>query len=128
MGYDGDSFFTLGMGGRIGLVLLSAVLMILCAGLVWKLVDGLGRVWRVLVALGLFWGFIWLSPQIYYAYYWMIFEDLPVQVVIGGPPGLGDILRLVSFTDRASLAHHGQGVFAWMLMILALLRRRPKSH
>ena len=44
MGYAEDSFFTLGPGGRIGLVLLSAVLMILCAALVWTLVSGLGRV------------------------------------------------------------------------------------
>lgn len=125
MGYAEDSFFTLGQGGRIGLVLLSAVLMILCALLVWVSVKGLGRMWRLAIALGTFWGFIWLSPQIYYAYYWMIFEDLPVQLVIRAPPGIGEISRLVSFTGRASLAHHGQGVFAWLLMLVALSRRRP---
>jgi len=124
MGYAQDSFFTLGLGGRAGLLALSAVLMILSALLVWRLVSGLGRVWRVCVALGVFWAFLWLSPQIYYAYYWLIFEDLPVQLVLGAPPGPAEVLRLVSFTDRVSLAHHSQGVFAWLLVVLALMRRR----
>jgi len=74
MGYAEDSFFTLGMGGRIGLVILSGVLMILCVWLVWTCVKGWGRVWRVVFALGVFWGFLWLSPQVYYAYFWLIFE------------------------------------------------------
>jgi len=126
MGYAEDSFFTLGLGGRIGLVVLSAVLMILCAALVWRFVRGLGGVWRVLIAAGVFWAFLWLSPQIYYAYYWMIFEDLPVQIVIGAPPGIVEVARLATFTDRASLAHHGQGAFAWLLVLVALMRRRVR--
>ncbi len=126
MDYAGDSFFTLGQGGRIGLVLLSLVLMGLCVALVWRLVRGVGRVWRVLIALGVFWAFLWLSPQIYYAYYWMIFEDLPVQIVVGTPPGIADVARLATFTDRASLAHHGQGAFAWLLLLVALARRRAR--
>jgi len=116
MGYAEDSFFTLGMGGRIGLVILSGVLATFCVGIVWGCVKGWGRVWRVV--------FAWLSPQVYYAYFWLIFENLPVQIVVRKPPGVGEVARLLSFTGKASLAQHGQGVFGWLLIATALLRGR----
>ena len=54
--YAEDTFFHLSMWGRTGLVLLSAVLFILCLGLVW-LAARLPVFLRVLIAVLLFWGF-----------------------------------------------------------------------
>ena len=120
----GRESYGFGMGGRIGLVILSSVLVTFCFGIVWRCVKGWGRVWRVVFALGVFWGFLWLSPQVYYAYFWMIFENLPVQIVVRTPPGVGEVARLLSFTGKASLAQQGQGVFGWLLIATALLRGR----
>jgi hypothetical protein len=122
--YAEDSFFTLGSGGRIGLVALSVLLAAGAIWLVWWASDGLKRVWRVLIGLAVFWAFVWLSPQVYYLYYIAIFDGLPWQNVVKTPPGPGDIARILSFTDRANLSAHGQGVLGWALMLAGLLRRR----
>lgn len=124
--YAEDSFFTLGYGARIGLVVLSLVLSALCVTFVWWASDGLKRVWRVLFALGAFWVFIWLSPQVYYTYYITIFDDLPWQNVIKAPPSFLDLARIVSFTDRANFSAHGQGLLAWAMVLAGVLRRRAR--
>ncbi len=125
MGYGEDSFFTLGAGGRVGVVAISLILFALCGCVVWFAGAGLGRVWRVLIALAVFWGFVWLSPQAYYMFYLMIFDGLPLQWV-ARLPGFDLVARLLTFTDRATLSDHGKGVLGWVLIALALLRRRAK--
>ncbi len=122
--YDADSFFTLGIAGRIGLVCLNLFLSALAMGLVWYACAGLKRVSRVLTALLVFWGFVWLSPQIYYLYYIAIFDGLPWQIVVKSPPRIADIVRVFSFTGNANLSAHGQGVLGWAMVLTALLRRR----
>ncbi len=79
---------------------------------------------RCLLALVLFWLFVWLSPQIYYWYYLLIFDGLPVQSVIGTPPTPFDLIRLIGFSDRHDLSHHGQGVLGWALVLTALWPQR----
>jgi hypothetical protein len=118
--YRDDSFFSLG--------LVEAALLLAVSGLmVWGLLllarrlcvrGGLGR--RLLWAGGLFWLFLWLSPQVYYLFYQLIFAGLPVQIVITWPPGAETVLRRLTFTGPATLSAHGQGLLGWALLVLAV--------
>lgn len=121
--YAEDSFFTLGMGGQLGLLFLSGTLAAFCIACV-RLLRRRKAVIRLLAAFLLFWGFVWLSPQVYYLYYLTIFDDLPWQIVVGAPPGPMFIGRLLVFADRANLSFHGQGVLGWCLILCALLPGR----
>ena len=124
MDYGGDSLFTLS-GPQIAGVLTLSVAM--WAGLV-AVVLRLRlrrRPARIAVAFALLAAFVWLSPQVYYLFYWATFDDLPLQSVIRTPPSPLDLLRLLTFTEEASLSRHGQGVLGWSL--LALSWRSPGS-
>ncbi|MDH3667381.1 MAG: hypothetical protein OEN23_10680 [Paracoccaceae bacterium] len=121
--YAEDSFYTLDWLRGAGLLVVTGVLV----WLTWKAAKrvcrgGLAR--RLVWALGLFWAFLWLSPQIYYAYYWLIFPDLPVQWVIRWPPGPAWVGRLLAFQGPATLSAHGQGALGWALIIGAARRFR----
>ncbi len=120
--YSEDSFFTLTELGQAGLIGLSALLSCGMAALVWLLVRGQAPWARVASGFALFWLFVWLSPQIYYAYYRLIIDGLPQQWVIGWPQ-FGEALRYLAFAGPASLSAHGQGVLGWSLLLLALFRR-----
>ena len=116
--YAQDSFFTLSPAGQAGLAAVSLGL----AGLaVWgAFVFARRQRWplRLAVALIVFWNFLWLSPQIYYIYYWLIIEGLPLQWVLGAPPSPATILRLLTFGADATLSAHGQGVLGWALILV----------
>ena len=120
--YANDPFFTLGLLEAAGLMVVTALLvwgMLLLARRLYR--GGLPR--RLLAAAGLFWGFLWLAPQVYHVYYQLVFEGLPVQIVIGWPPGAETVLRRLTFTGPATLSAHGQGVLGWALVALAV---RPR--
>ncbi len=127
--YAGDSFFTLTTFGQLGLVGLSGVLAILCLVCAYRLagVITFGG-WFVRLMLGLvaswllFWFFVWLSPQIYYAYYQFVFSGLPNQSVIKAPPSLGGLLDLLLFEARSSLADHARGVLGWAILAVSVFR------
>ena len=122
--YDGDPFFTLSMTARVGLVLLSVGLAALTA---WAFIRIACRwAWpiRLFLALVFLWVFVWLSPQVYYLYYMAVFDQLPMQNVVQSPPGPGELFHLLSFTGKANLSHHAQGLFGWGLIALACLGRR----
>ena len=124
--YAEDSFFTLSVAGRVGLVCLSsamAIAMFWFARIAFRFVDGVPQVKRLLARLGistgLFWAFVWLSPQIYYLYYQAIFDGLPWQFVIGYPPGLGALVDLLAFAAAQTLSDHSKGALGWGLAIHA---------
>ena len=118
--YRDDSFFTLGIAEAAGLLALTAV-MALCLLKLARRAYRRGDIWRRLLwAVGLFWVFLWLSPQVYYLFYQLIFWGLPVQIVIGWPPGAETVLRRLTFTGPATLAAHGQGVLGWALAVMAV--------
>ena len=125
--YAEDSFFTLGMGARIALVCLTLTLSVLCLWLVWYMTEGIGRVGRVLIAVGIFYLFIWVSPQVYYMLYWAVSDGLPLQWVVQSPPNPLKLFKLLTFTDRATLTEHGQGVLGWLLIVTGLLQRRSRA-
>lgn len=116
LSYTGDSFFTLTMGERVGLILVT---LLLSAAML-----AVGRWLRgVIWAVALIWAFIWLSPQAYYLYYQWIFEGLPWQIVVKTPPSPLDLLRFLTFQAGDTLSAHGQGLLGWLLIGSALWRR-----
>lgn len=130
--YAEDSFFTLSMASRVGLVCLSSAMAIATfwlARIAFRLVDGVPPVKRLLARLGistgLFWAFVWLSPQVYYLYYQAIFVGLPWQFVVGYPPGLGALIDLLAFAAGETLSDHSKGALGWGLAIHAAAGMLP---
>jgi len=121
--YQDDSFFTLGLLEAAGVLVVSALLALGLLVVARRMYRGGRPGRRLLWAAALFWVFLWLSPQVYYVYYQLIFHGLPVQIVIGWPPGAETVLRRLVFAGPATLAAHGQGVLGWALVVLAV---RPK--
>jgi len=121
--YDSDSFFTLSGPQQIGLFVLSAVLFGVCLALSWRLGRGRPLPLRLILSAAVFFGFVWLSPQIYYQYYRLIIDGLPAQLVIGWPQGVGHLARLLTFQSDANLSAHSQGLLGWTLIAIAVIRR-----
>jgi hypothetical protein len=120
--YRDDSFFSLGIAEAAGLVFLTLVVAFCMLKLV-RRVCRTGKIWQKLAwALGLFWVFLWVSPQIYYLYYQLIFMGLPVQLVIDWSPGAEHLLRRLTFTGPATISAHGQGVLCWAMLVVSVKR------
>lgn len=115
--YNQDSFFDLNAWGQVGLVAISMVLFLLVLFTAWVMLKRHGALIRIGGALVLFWIFVWLSPQVYYMYYWMIFPDLPVQWVIWPPSGPDKAANMLLFQYRSNLSAHSQGVLGWCVIV-----------
>ena len=117
--YGSDTFFHLTQSGQIGLAILSGLLGIATLWLFNKTSSRFSVLVKVLLAVVFLWGFTWLSPQVYYVYYWMIFDALPFQNVIQHPPSLAEISELATFTDNSNLSNHSKGILFWLMIGLA---------
>ncbi|MGB0505476.1 MAG: hypothetical protein ACPGGK_04700 [Pikeienuella sp.] len=119
--YEGDTFFHLGFLGGTGLVILSIALMVLMIMATHRLAKFFPyQIWTVVTAIFLFWVFVWLSPQVYYIYYVMIFDDLPMQAVVGWPPAGGEeIVDLILFRGEGSISSHSRGALFWLITAVA---------
>ena len=126
--YVNDSFFTLSVVERAGLVVLSACLTVVTASVVWRVTRHHRIPVRLVVALIIYWVFLWLSPQIYYVYYVTIFSSLPAQIVIGWPPAMHDLFVVLTFQNQHNLSFHAQGVLGWALIILVLFHPSAKKR
>lgn len=126
--YEFDSFFSLTPVERIGLFAVSVAFAGLCLVLVRRMSRGRDWPLRILIAVGVFWAFVWASPQGYYAYYRMIFDDLPPRWVIPRFPSLWDMVGHLTFTGRATLSSHTKGILGWGLLAVALLGSRGKCR
>ncbi|NKB54334.1 MAG: hypothetical protein GKR97_19345 [Rhizobiaceae bacterium] len=122
--YAEDSFFTLSIAGRLGLVAVSLLLSGLTLLLLWYLARGRHLVIRLLLAMIAFSVFVWLSPQLYYLYYLVLFEDLPWQFVIAAPPSPSELGGQLLFQERHNLSYHSRGVLGWIMVVMALLHPR----
>lgn len=118
--YAGDSFFTLSAAGQTGLALLSATLALLALWICWRVSHRRPVPVRLVLAALVFAGFVWLTPQIYYAYYLSLFEDLHFQLVIGWPPSPVELLSTLFFQERFNLSYHARGLLGWALLAVAL--------
>jgi hypothetical protein len=120
--YRDDTLFTLELMEMAGLLAVSAAMALAMLALARRFCRG--KWWRRLVlAVVLFWLFLWLSPQVYYAYYQIITDGLPVQIVIGWPPGAETVLRRLFFAGPVTIAAHGQGVLGWAMVVVAVRKR-----
>ncbi len=127
--YEGDSFHTLSAIGQAGLLLLTTLLSAVAILIIWRI--GRARPWptRLAITLVAFWLFVWLSPQAYYAYYWFLFDGLPVQLVIKSPPSPLRVLRLAFFQEETTLSAHGKGVLFWLLVLAsAFIKKAPSGE
>jgi len=129
--YNQDSFFTLTIPGQVGLLGLSLVLF---GALIWGMTC-IRAAWylKLVIAVVGFFCFAWFSPQVYYTYYLLLFDGLPIQLVIGSPPSINDIFRLMTFRGQQNLSSHGQGILAWGMIISGQLsqfshRRRNAAN
>ncbi|WP_299726302.1 hypothetical protein [uncultured Tateyamaria sp.] len=126
--YDGDSFFTLTLWGRIGLVALTAVFSLAALGITRVMTYFRPYILRVPIWFVLFITFVWASPQGYYTYYRLIFDGLPAQSVLGPMPPPDQILALLTFRAAPTLSAHGVGLLGWAMLIVALLPRRKSRR
>ena len=127
-GYEGDSFFTLTLAGRIGLLLLSLALAVGSLILSRYLCRNRPITLRLPIAVLVFWLFVWTSPQIYYAYYMTLFDGLPVQIVIKWPESPAQIWSLLTFSDRSNLSNHTKAILGWLLIIHSFFPIRNKAE
>lgn len=118
--YASDSFFTLGLPGQVGLAILSTVLAFGTVWLAWRFSRRLRWVTRALLGLGVYMVFAWASPQVFYTYYVMIFDGLPIQWVVKWPPEVAKAVAEFTFTGRVSLAAHGRGILGWLCVLVPL--------
>ncbi|WP_299956203.1 hypothetical protein [uncultured Roseobacter sp.] len=126
--YAQDSFFTLSLVGQVGLVLVSVMLAAGTVFLAWRLSRVRSLILRACVAVVLFGAFVWISPQVYYAYYLLIFDGLPLQWVIQDPPSPLFLVKLLGFAVKSDLSHHGQGLLGWLCLGAALWPQRDASR
>ncbi len=129
--YGNDTFFNLTVPGQIGLAVLSTILCVITIWLFLKISSRFGILVKVLIAIVLLWGFTWLSPQVYYAYYWLIFDNLPVQWVVQLPPTARDLFNLILFQGGQNLSDHSKGVMFWLLIAFAIrkmIKARYQGH
>ena len=124
--YAEDSFHSLSLAGRIGLVALSLGLAGLLVFASWRLAPRLGPAAGVAFAALLFFLFVWLSPQVYYFYYMTLFDGLPWQAVIKAPPSPVKLLKLLAFQEEATLSAHGKGLLAWCMLLTAAFGERAR--
>jgi hypothetical protein len=122
--YDGDSFFSLTMAARFGLVLLSFGLAALTAAAFIEITCHMAWPVRLLLAPVFLWVFVWLSPQVFYLYYMALFDHLPLHNVVQSPPRPSQIMHLLSFAGKATLPQHATGLLGWGLTVLAVLGER----
>ncbi len=126
--YEDDSFLTLTIAERIGLVCVTLVLSIALIWLFWVTIKKVKPWMRPLLALVFLYVFIWLSPQIYYLYYLQIFDFLDWQNVIHPPFNPLTIISLLTFTESGKLADHGKGVLGWILILIAFCQPKLARH
>ena len=129
-GYAGDSFFTLTPWPRVGLVVLSAALIL---ALFWLSAAKSAALYRagaklrvpslvvlatdLVASAALMAGAVWLSPQIYYTYYRLLLPDLPSQWVLSGWVAVETLGWQVRLSPDASLADHLVGLTFWSLLV-----------
>ena len=125
--YEGDSFFTLGVAGQIGLLIVSLLMAAAALGITRLMTFHRPLILRPFIWAVLFISFIWLSPQGYYTYYRLIFDGLPAQSVIQAPPRPEELLAFLTFTGDATLSAHSVGVLGWLMLVVAMLPRRKRA-
>ena len=122
--YSQDSFFDLTPLGQAWLAAVSGGLFLITVFAAWKLLHNRPVWMRPVGSLLLFYLFVWVSPQVYYQYFHLLFEFLPDQWVIFPPPSPVRAFEYLTFAGPQSLSGHGQGILGWTLLTVPFLKRR----
>ena len=122
--YSQDSFFDLTPLGQVGLATVSGVLCVTTLIASWVLLHQRPAWVRPIGALMVYYLFVWLSPQVYYQYFHLLFDFLPNQWVVFPPPNPIRLFEFLTFTGPQSLAGHGQGLLGWALIVVPFLNWR----
>lgn len=117
--YAEDSFYTLSPLARLGLLAVSAGLSVGLVTIALAAMRQRRGSMRVAIAVMLFSIFVWISPQVYYEYYHLIFTGLPRQWVIWQPPTFYELFSLVTFTGPQTISAHSMGGLFWALICLS---------
>lgn len=131
-GYGEDSFWTLALYDRFVVAGLAAFLMILGGWAAFQIAramavkgDGLRLkvamlTGNVSITLACYFGLWFVSPQLFYSYYRLIFEGLPQQWVIGSSAQLDRFVGALLFDGNISLADSAAGLYFWLLLSLTV--------
>lgn len=129
-GYQGDSFHTLGPLQAGGLILLSGLMVCGVLFFTMKAFDGLQYYLRdpfsglsilpVAVLAFMLWDF--LAPQVYYAYYLLIFDGLPLQWVLHPDRILERLIAFVTPGPKVSLADDTAALMLHALILLGIAK------
>ncbi|MEL6642198.1 MAG: hypothetical protein AAFP98_12975 [Pseudomonadota bacterium] len=125
--YPGDSFWTLGWGGRVGVLAISTIgITLIFLFLAWKTRiilrmtrQATGMAWMIIdVVLGLmFFAVVFsASPQVFYSFYRLIIPGLPQQWVIDGPINIERLGQIVTLAIDGHLADHLAGLAFWAIV------------
>ena len=126
--YEGDSFFTLTIWGRIGLLGLSVVFAVAALAITRLMTFHRPLLIRVPIWAVLFITFVWASPQGYYTYYRLIFDGLPAQSIVGAVPRPEELIALLTFRHSATLSAYSVGLLGWAMLAVALWPQRRKCR
>ncbi len=125
--YLQDSFFDLSPWGRVGLIVISTCLFLFTAFITRVFLDKKSVWLSLLGSLGIFVLFVCLSPQIYYMYYRILIDGLPLQWVIKPLEAPLAALKYITFQGPKNLSAHSQGLLGWFLIVAPFLRINKTS-
>lgn len=130
-GYPGDSYWTLGLTGRLGVAAISAsgvTLLFALLTLKTRIILALkrqatGTAWAIIdmaAGLALFAVGFSAAPQVFYTFYRMIIPDLPQQWVIKGWVDWDRLSGIARLSSDAALADHTAGITLWSIIPFTL--------
>lgn len=117
--YEADTFFNLSILARVGLAALSITLFGLTLAAFYLVAKRMSLASRLVTAMVFLWVFIWLSPQIYYIYYMLLFDGLQLQNVIHPPPNAQEIFAIMTFSDKVIISAHAKAILGWAMILLS---------
>ncbi len=125
--YLQDSFFDLSPWGRVGLLCISTCLFFLTFFATRHLLKNRPFWLCILGSLVIFVLFVCLSPQVYYMYYRILIDSLPLQWVIRPMEAPFAALKYITFQGPQNLSAHSQGLLGWLLLAAPFFRLKRGS-
>lgn len=120
MGYPGDSFWTLGVSGRLGVLAISLIglgLLFTALGLKSRRIAGrIPASIDTVINLIIFSVTYSVSPQVFYTLYLLLFDGLPHQWVISGPFNISQIWAAIVIKDEGTLSDDLAGLTFWAII------------
>lgn len=132
-GYPGDSLFTLSVSQRVGLILITCVLVLLLFFIctvssytLCKLIRKHVARWFIILsctvtALLLCAIALLLVPQLHYLYYRLIIPGLPAQIVPAGDLSLSQLWQYFMLAADANTSVHASGATVWICVFASVL-------